>query len=329
MKMRTLMLSAVIAALLILPAGAFAEIKLTVAEIHPEDYPTTKGLFKFAELVKEKSNGEIVVDVKYGGVLGKGEKEVVEQVQFGALDMARISISPMTEFVPALEAFGLPYMWKSQESMWKVLKGDIGADLLKEVENYNFYGLCYYEAGARSFYNSKKEITSVADLKGMKIRVQSSQLMIDLVNTLGANATPMAFGEVYDGISKGVLDGAENNWPSYESTGHYEVAQFYTLDMHTRVPEILVASKIAFEKKLSPEQIALVMEAAKETQDYVVEKWNERVEASKKIIMESGATVTELSPEAFNGFVEAVQPLYEKYGAKHSAIIEKIRAAQE
>jgi tripartite ATP-independent transporter DctP family solute receptor len=323
-----LMLSVVIAALFILPAGAFAEIKLTVAEIHPEDYPTTKGLFKFAELVKEKSGGEIVVDVKFGGVLGKGEAQVVEQVQFGALDMARISVSPMTEFVPALEAFGLPYIWKSQDSMWKVLKGEIGAELLKEVENHNFYGLCYYEAGARSFYNSQKEITSVADLKGMKIRVQSSQLMIDLVNTLGANATPMAFGEVYDGISKGVLDGAENNWPSLESTGHFEVAPFYTLDMHTRVPEILIASKMAFDKKLSPEQIALVMEAAKETEDYVIEKWNERVEASKKIVLDGGTTVTELTPEAFQGFVDAVQPLYEKYGAKHSAIIEKIRAAQ-
>jgi len=326
---KSVILAVLFAFILTLPLGALAEITLTVAEIHPEDYPTTKGLFKFAELVKEKSNGGIVVDVKYGGVLGKGEKEVVEQVQFGALDMARISISPMTEFVPALEAFGLPYIWKSQESMWSVLKGDIGAKLLKEVENYNFYGLCYYESGARSFYNSKLEIKEVADLKGLKIRVQSSQLMLDLVNTLGANATPMAFGEVYDAISKGVIEGAENNWPSYESTGHYEVAQYYTLDMHTRVPEILVASKIAFDKKLSPEQVQLVMEAAKETQDYVIEKWNERVEASKKIIMESGNTITELSPEAFNGFVEAVQPLYEKYGAKHQAIIEEIRAAQE
>jgi len=324
---RCVILGIVVACLFALPA--FAEITLTVAEIHPEDYPTTQGLFKFAELVKERSNGEIVVDVKFGGVLGQGEKEVVEQVQFGALDMARISISPVTEFVPALEAFGLPYIWKSQESMWKVLKSDIGMDLLKEVEEYDFYGLCYYESGARSFYNSQKEITSVEDLKGMKIRVQSSELMIDLVNTLGANATPMAFGEVYDGISKGVIDGAENNWPSYESTGHYEVANYYTLDMHTRVPEILIASKIAFDKKLSPEQIELVMQAAKDTEDYVIEKWNERVEASKEKIIANGNQITELSPEAFDGFVQAVQPLYDKYGAKHKEIIEKIRAAQE
>jgi tripartite ATP-independent transporter DctP family solute receptor len=322
-----MILGVVVALLFALPA--FAEITLTVAEVHPEDYPTTQWLFKFAELVKERSNGEIVVDVKFGGVLGSGEAEVVEQVQFGALDMARISISPVTEFVPALEAFGLPYIWKSQESMWSVLKSDIGMDLLKEVENYDFYGLCYYESGARSFYNSQKEIKTVEDLKGMKIRVQSSELMIDLVNTLGANATPMAFGEVYDGISKGVIDGAENNWPSYESTGHYEVANYYTLDMHTRVPEILVASKIAFDKKLSPEQIELVMQAARDTQDYVTEKWNERVETSKAKIIANGNQITELSPEAFDGFVKAVQPLYDKYGAKHQAIIDKIRAAQE
>lgn len=178
------------AVMVTLPLGALAEVKLTVAEIHPEDYPTTKGLFKFAELVKERSNGEIVIDVKFGGVLGKGEKEVVEQVQFGALDIARISISPMTEFVPALEAFGLPYMWKSQESMWKVLNGDIGSELLKAVEDYKFYGLCYYESGSRSFYNSQREIKTIADLKGLKIRVQPSQLMLELINTSRGKCDP-------------------------------------------------------------------------------------------------------------------------------------------
>jgi tripartite ATP-independent transporter DctP family solute receptor len=324
---RSVIFVVMLAFLLTLPLGAFAEIKLTVAEVHPEDYPTTQGLFKFAELVKERSNGEIVIDVKFGGVLGKSEKEVVEQVQIGALDMARISISPVTEFVPALEAFGLPYIWKSQESMWKVLNGETGKKLLKEVEGYDFYGLCYYESGARSFYNAKREIKSVADLKGLKIRVQSSELMIDLVNTLGANATPIAFGEVYDALSKGVIEGAENNWPSYESTGHYEVANYYTLDMHTRVPEITIASKISFDKKLTPEQIELVKQAALDTQDFVVEKWNERVEASKKIVVDNGNIITELTPEAQQEFMDAVQPIYDK--REHlKDIVEEIRAQQ-
>ena len=319
-----------LAYLLVLPLWAAAgPIILTVAEVHPNDYPTTLGLFKFAELVEQRSGGEIVIDVKYGGQLGSGEKKVVEQVQFGALDMARISVSPVTEFVPALEAFGLPYIWKSQESMWKVLNGEIGQRLLRAVEKYKFYGLNYYEAGARSFYNSKREIKTVADLKGLKIRVQKSELMLDLVNTMGANATPIAFGEVYDAISKGVIDGAENNWPSYESTGHYEVAKYYTLDTHTRVPEITIASKITFDKKLTPKQIELIKKAALDTQDYVIDKWNERVEASKKKVMATGKNIiTELTPEAREGFVKAVQPLYEKYGKKHQAIIKEIRSQQ-
>lgn len=303
-----------------------APVKLTVAEIHPKDYPTTQGLFKLAELVKERSNGAIVLDIKYGGQLGKGEKEVVEQVQFGALDMARISISPVTEFVPELEAFGLPYIWQSRDHMWKVLNGKTGQRLLKNMENYKFYGLAYYESGARSFYNSKHEVKTVADLKGLKIRVQKSKLMIDLVNTMGANATPIAFGEVYDAIAKGVIDGAENNWPSYESTGHYEVAKYYTLDTHTSVPEILVASKAAFDKKLTRDQIALVMKAARDTQDFVIKKWLERVEASKKKVIANGNIITELTPEARAGFVKAVQPLYKTYGAKHKTIIDEINA---
>ncbi|NIS59262.1 MAG: DctP family TRAP transporter solute-binding subunit [Proteobacteria bacterium] len=329
MKKRNVII-ALLAVLLAIPIAVSAgPIQLTVAEIHPKDYPTTQGLFKFAELVKQRSAGQILIDVKYGGQLGKGEKKVVEQVQFGALDMARISVSPMTEFVPALEAFGLPYIWKSQQSMWKVLNGEIGKRLLKAVEKYRFYGLNYYEAGARSFYNSKREIKTVADLKGLKIRVQKSQLMLDLVNTMGANATPIAFGEVYDAISKGVIDGAENNWPSYESTGHYEVAKYYTLDTHTRVPEITVASRISFDKKLTKEQIELVKKAALDTQSYVVEKWNQRVGASKKKVMASGKNIiTELTPEAREGFVKAVQPLYDKYGEKHKAIIKEIRTAQ-
>lgn len=307
-------------------AATAGGIKLTCAEVHPKDYPTTQGLLKLAELVKERSNGEIIIDVKYGGQLGKGEKEVIEQVQFGALDIARISLSPVTEFVPSLEAFGLPYIWAGSDHMWKVLNGPTGQKLLKEMEKYKFYGLAYYESGARSFYNSKREIKSVEDLKGLKIRVQKSKLMIDLVNSMGANATPIAFGEVYDAISKGVIDGAENNWPSYESTSHYEVAKFLTIDAHTRVPEILVASKLALDKKLSPQQIQLVQTAAKDTQVFVMEKWAERVEASKQKVLANGNKVFELTQEARQGFIDAVAPMLAQYEKKHKTIIEEIRA---
>jgi tripartite ATP-independent transporter DctP family solute receptor len=328
MKKVTFIMLAAAFLFMIPPGASAAPVMLTVAEIHPQDYPTTQGLFKFAELVKERSNGQILIDVKFGGQLGQGEKKVVEQVQFGALDMARISISPVTEFVPALEAFGLPYIWSSRDHEWKVLNGPTGQKLLKEVEKFKFYGLAYYESGQRSFYNSKREVHNVADLKGLKIRVQASKLMIDLVTAMGASATPIAFGEVYDALSKGVIDGAENNWPSYESTGHYEVANYYTLDEHTRVPEILIASKIAFDKKLKPDQIKMVMQAAKDTQDFVIEKWLERVEISKKKVMDHGNIITDLTPEEKAGFQKAVQPLYETYGSKHKELIQEIRDQQ-
>ncbi len=326
---KTIVAISIIAFLLSFHAISFAgTVKLTCAEVHPQDYPTTQGLFKFAELVKERSKGKIIIDVKYGGQLGKGEKEVIEQVQFGALDLARISLSPVTEFIPALEAFGLPYIWSSDKHMWKVLNGSTGQKLLKEMEAFKFYGLAYYESGARSFYNSKREIKTVDDLKGLKIRVQKSKLMIDLVNSMGANATPIAFGEVYDAISKGVIDGAENNWPSYESTSHYEVAKFITVDNHTRVPELLIASKIALDKKLSPEEIEMVRTAAKETQDFVIKKWTEREVASKKKIIANGNKITELTPEALQGFVEAVKPMLAQYEEKHKNIIKEINAQQ-
>ena len=328
MKIRILCWIVGLAVVVVWPVGALAEIKLTVAEIYPENSPTTRGLLKFAELVKERSNGEIVIEVKFGGVLGKGEKAVIEQVQLGALDMGRISIAPLTKFVPELEMFYLPYLWKSQESLWNVLKGGTGQRLLKEMELAKFYGLCYYEAGARSFYNSKREIKTVDDLKGLKIQVPKSDLMRDFVNTLGATAVPMAFSEVYEAIRNEVIDGAEDDWPSYESSGHYEVAKYYTLDRHTRVPEILVASKILFDKKLKPDQIALIKQAAQETQAFVIQKWNEREETSQKIIMGKGNVITELTPEAQEEFIKAVRPLYTKYGAKYKALLEEIRAQQ-
>ena len=326
---KTIIAVSIISFLFLFHAICFAApVKLTCAEVHPQDYPTTQGLLKFAELVKERSMGKIFIDVKYGGQLGKGEKEIIEQVQFGALDFARISLSPVTEFIPSLEVFGLPYIWSGEKHMWKVLNGPIGQKLLKDMESFKFYGLAYYESGARSFYNSKREIKTVDDLKGLKIRVQKSKLMIDLVNAMGASATPIAFGEVYDAISKGVIDGAENNWPSYESTSHFEVAKYITIDNHTRVPELLLASKIALDKKLTPEEIKMVTTAAKETQDFVIKKWVERSEASKAKIIANGNKVTELTPQALQGFVNAVQPMLAQYKEKHKNIINEIQAQQ-
>ena len=233
--------------LILLPSMLFAQAKpivLRLAETHPKGYPTEMGDEEFARLVKERSNGRIIVEVYPGSQLGE-EKAVIEQVQFGAIDMTRVSISPVAAFVPKLNAFQMPYLYRDSDHMWKVLKGNIGMELLASLEPFGFIGLGWFEAGARSFYNSKKPVYAPSDLKGMKIRVQESELMLGLVRSFGAIPTPMPYGEVYSGLQTGVVDGAENNPPSYYSASHYEVAKYYTLDEHTMVPEIIIGSKIS------------------------------------------------------------------------------------
>lgn len=220
--------------------GQCAEFVLTYAENQAEDYPTTQGAYKFAELVYERTGGKIEIQVNAGGVLGD-EKTVIEQLQFGGVDFARVSLSPLAEFVPKLNVLQMPYLYTSREHMWKVLEGSIGDDFMNSFGGSHLVALSWYDAGARNFYSAAKPIESLEDMKGLNIRVQESELMMDTIEALGATPVPTAFGEVYSGLQTGKIDGAENNWPSYESTRHYEVAKYYTLDEHTRVPELQLA----------------------------------------------------------------------------------------
>lgn len=297
-------------------------IVLRLAETHAADYPTTKGDMEFARLVEERTSGRIKVEVYPGSQLGE-EKAVIEQVQFGAIDFTRVSIAPLTEFVDKLNILQLPYIYRSSEHMWNVLNGDVGEEMLESIEEADFVGLCYYDPGARNFYNNKKEVKTVADLKGMKIRVMESKMMMDLINYLGGSPTPMAFGEVYSALQTGVIDGAENNFPSYDSTSHYEVAKYYTLDGHTRVPEILIGSKMVWDK-LSKEDQEIIRQAAKDSVALQRRLWAEKEKESEEKVRAAGCTITELTPEAFQGFQDAVSPLYEEY-SEYSDIIQRIK----
>lgn len=300
------------------------QIVMRLGETHAKDYPTTLGDQYFADLVEERTDGRIKIEVYDSAQLGE-ERAVIEQVQFGAIDFTRVSISPLAAFSPGLDALQMPYLYNSTDHMWRVLKGEIGDEMLASVEEAGFVGLAWYESGARSFYNSVRPIESVADLAGLKIRVQESRLMVGLVEGLGAVATPMPFGEVYSGLQTGVIDGAENNWPSYYSTSHYEVAQYYTLDRHTQVPEILVASKIAMDR-LSPEDQEIIRQAAKDSIDYQRERWAEFVAESEEAIRAAGNVITELSPDALAEFQAAMQPLYDGLSDEAMAVVERIRA---
>jgi len=299
---------------------------LRYAENQPQDYPTTKAAYEFAKMVEAKTNGRIKIEVYYGAQLGD-EKSVIEQLQFGAIDFTRVSLSPLAEFSKSLNVLQLPYLYRDSTHMWKVLEGPIGDQFLKSVEASGLIGLSWFDAGARNFYNSVRPIKTLADLKGLKIRVQESQQMMDMVQALGANPTPMAYGEVYSALQTHVIDGAENNWPSYESTSHYEVAKYFVLDEHTRVPEMQMVSAVTW-KKLSPEDQKIIKESALESAKIERKLWAEKEGASEAKVKAGGSVVTELLPGEKQKFQDAMAPLYTKYGAGYEDIIAKIQATK-
>lgn len=313
--------------LILLPSMLFAQAKpivLRLAETHPKGYPTELGDEEFARLVKERSNGRIIIEVYPGSQLGE-EKAVIEQVQFGAIDITRVSISPVAAFVPKLNAFQMPYLYRDSDHMWKVLKGDIGMELLASLEPFGFIGLGWFEAGARSFYNSKKPVYAPADLKGMKIRVQESELMLGLVRSFGAIPTPMPYGEVYSGLQTGVVDGAENNPPSYYSASHYEVAKYYTLDEHTMVPEIIIGSKISLGR-LSKADQDLIKKAAMDAIDYQRAEWDAYVKVSMDKVKAAGCTIIPIPDKT--EWMKAVEPMYKQQTKEIQDLVARIRAVK-
>jgi tripartite ATP-independent transporter DctP family solute receptor len=228
----------------------------SLGEAHPEDYPTTQADIWFADELRERSDGRIDITVFHGAQLGE-ESDVLEQVQLGAAEMTRVSTSPVSEFVDEWGVFALPYVFDDSDHLWRFLEGDYAQGMLEDLRTAGYVGLAYYDAGARNFYTTERPIRSVEDLRGLRIRTQQSQVVLDMMDALGADAVPMAFGEVYSGLQTGVIDGAENNFPSYGPFGvrHFEVAPYYTLNQHARVPEIVMISKTTWDG-LSPEDQA-------------------------------------------------------------------------
>jgi len=302
------------------PKAEAKPIILRLAETHPKDYPTTKGDYKFAELVKERTNGRIVIEVYPGSQLGQ-EKAAIEQVQFGAIDFTRVSLSVFASFAPQMNALQMPYLYRNNEHMWKVLNGQIGQELLASVDSANFVGLGWFDGGSRNFYNSVRPVSKPEDLQGLKIRVQESELMVGLVNAFGAVATPMPYGEVYSGLQTRVIDGAENNWPSYFSTSHYEVAKYYTLDEHTRVPEIIVGSKISLQKLSAADQ-AILKQAAKDAVAHQRAEWEAYEKVSEDKVRAAGNTITKIDDKA--PWQAKMQPLYAKQPKETQDFIKRV-----
>ncbi|CDX52220.1 TRAP dicarboxylate transporter, DctP subunit [Mesorhizobium plurifarium] len=288
--------------------GAQAETVLRSSDTHPDGYPTVEAVKYMGDLIKQRTNGRYSIEVYHSAQLGE-EKDTIEQTQSGVIDLDRVSMGPFNGIVPETAVPSLPYMFRSVEHMRHVMDGPIGDQILKAFEAHNLVGLAFYDSGARSFYNTKKDITSMADMKGMKFRVIQSDVFVDMVNALGANATPMAYGEVYSALQTGVIDGAENNWPSFESAKHYEVAKHYTLDQHQIVPEVLVMSKASLDK-LTPEDQAIVRQAAKDSVVKMRELWDAQEKKSRDIVEKAGVKVSEIDKQPL---IDAMKPVYDKY----------------
>jgi tripartite ATP-independent transporter DctP family solute receptor len=300
-----------------------AQVTLRSADIHPDGYPTVEAVKYFGQLVEERTKGALKAQVFSSAQLGQ-EKDTIEQTRFGVIDLNRVNMGAFNNLIPETTVPGLPFVFKSIAHMRHVMDGPIGDEILKAFEPHGLVGLAFYDSGARSFYNSKKPINSPADMKGMKIRVQQADLFIAMVNALGANATPMPAGEVYGGIQTGVVDGAENNWPSYDSFRHAEVAKFYSLTEHSMSPEVFVMSKLKFDR-LTPEQQGIVRAAAKESVAKMRELWDAREKASEAKVRAAGAQVNTVDKQPF---IDAVQPLYAKYAkdAKLKDLVARIQA---
>lgn len=302
------------------------ELILRYAENQPEGYPTTKAAYAFADMVSERTGGRVQVRVYSNGVLGS-ETSVVEQMEYGGIDFSRVSVMSLGDFVPETYVLQLPYLYEDDDHMWQVLDGPIGQVFLDSIDKrIGLTGLAWFDAGVRHFYTNTP-IQTLEDLQGMRIRVGESSLMQSIVTALGGEAVPLAYDDVYSALAKGEIDGAENNWPSYAFTGHYEVAKYMLLDGHTRIPELLLASGEAMEQLAAIDESypAVVRACAKEAQELERQLWAEEEVRSEQQMIEAGVTVTSLSAAQLALFQAAVQPIYEKFSGQ-KALIERIRA---
>jgi len=296
------------------------------ADIHPTDYPTVEAVRYMGKLLGEQSGGEMGVKVFPNGALGN-ERDTIEQLKIGGLDMMRINVAPLNNIVPETIVPALPFLFRSEEHMHAVLDGPVGDEILAAMEAQGMIGLAFYDSGARSMYTATKPIKSLADVQHMKIRVQQSDLFVAMVEALGANPTPMPFGEVYTALKTGIVDAAENNFPSYESSRQFEAAKYYTLTEHSMAPEVLVFSKVIWDT-LTPEDQAKIRKAAKDSVPYMRGLWDEREAKSEATVKAGGAEILPL--EDRQAWVDAMQPVYAKFAntPELQSLVQKVQATQ-
>lgn len=313
-----------LAAVLALPAAGAREFR--AADTQAEDYPTVQALLFMARQVEERTGGHHRIRVFHSRQLGE-EKETIEQTRVGAIDLNRTNVAPIGSLIPAANLLALPFLFRSFDHLHKVLDSPIGDEILAGFQPYGFIGLAFYDSGSRSIYNSIRPVRSLADMKGLRIRVQQSELMADMMKALGAEPVELPYGQVLTGLSTRLIDGAENNWPSYVTTSHYKLAPYYTLTEHTMGPEVLVMSLHAWES-LSADEQGIFRDSARNSSIFMRGIWSGWEEESRRRASAAGSTI--VADFDRKPFEAAMRPIYDKAVTEPQLrqLIERIRQVQ-
>jgi tripartite ATP-independent transporter DctP family solute receptor len=332
MASRRRMLGAALAAACFaaLPATGVAQQKMVwkAADVHPAGYPTVAAIESMGKKLEKATDGRISVQM-FGSMQLGGEKEAIEQAQIGAIQIARVSVGALGPVVDELNVFNMPYLFRNTAHMQKVIDGPIGKELLGKVTNSGkgLVGLCWMDAGARSLYDTKKPIHTLNDLKGMKFRVMGNPMFIDMMNALGGNGVPMGYDQVFSALQTGVVDGAENNPPSFVFDNHYQVAKYYTLDEHLIVPEMAVFSRRTWDS-LSKTDQGLLMKFSREAQFDERKLWEKYEKDAMDKARAAGIQIVSVSDQNKKAFQDAVKPVWDKYGPKYAGMIKRIQAVK-
>ncbi|MFX4222938.1 MAG: TRAP transporter substrate-binding protein [Thalassobaculum sp.] len=308
-------------------AGAAQAAEWKGWNIHVPDYPNTVAMDRFAELLDEKTDGRITLKMFHGGTLGN-QPDAIEQLRIGAIEIGNFNLGPIGPVAPEANVVSLPFIFKNMEHMHRAMDGAPGDQISAGMEKKGIVALAWYDSGARSFYNSKKPITKPEDVTGMKVRVMNNDLYSGMIAALGGNPSPMAFSEVYQSLKTGVVDGAENNWPSYESTGHFEVAGYYSLSQHLIIPECVCINADVYNG-LSDADKQAVRDAARESADLQRDLWAKRAEASREKVMKAGVKFNDIADKA--AFQNAMKPVYARFLEANpdlKPLVEAIQATQ-
>jgi tripartite ATP-independent transporter DctP family solute receptor len=307
------------------PAHAQQKIVLKASDVHPAGYPTVVAVEDLGKKLEKATNGRLSVAMYPAMQLG-GEKEAIEQAQVGAIAFARVSVGALGPVVDDLNVFNLPYVFRNTEHMQHVIDGPIGQDLLDKVTNSGkgLVGLAWMDAGARNFYSTKKPIKTMADLKGMKVRVMGNPMFVDMANSMGGNGIAMGYDQVFTALQTGVVDGAENNPPSFVFDNHYQAAKFYTVDEHLIVPEMVVFSKKIWDG-LSKDEQALLVKFGKEAQQEERKLWATYEKQAMDKAKAAGIEIIQVSDADKKAFQAAVKPVWDKYGPKYAETVKRIQ----